>query len=81
MRWNVPVLLCQAGEEKFAVEWREDDSVWYEISSFAKPANFLSFAGYPVARLQQKMFAKQSLAAMERAVRQGSGQISVKVEA
>lgn len=70
-----------AGEEKFAVEWREDDSVWYEISSFAKPANFLSFAGYPVARLQQKMFAKQSLAAMERAVRQGSGQISVKVEA
>ncbi|KAG0568675.1 hypothetical protein KC19_6G037200 [Ceratodon purpureus] len=57
-----------AGEEKFLVEWREDDSVWYEISSFAKPANFLSFAGYPVARLQQKMFAKQSMAAMQRAV-------------
>lgn len=57
-----------AGEEKFVVEWREDDSVWYEISSFAKPANFLSFAGYPVARLQQKMFTKQSIAAMQRAV-------------
>ena len=62
------MLLHQAGEEKFVVEWREDDSVWYEISSFAKPANFLSFAGYPVARLQQKMFTKQSIAAMQRAV-------------
>lgn len=60
--------MSQAGEEKFVVEWRDDDTVWYEISSFAKPANFLSFVGYPVARLQQKMFAKQSMAAMQRAV-------------
>lgn len=57
-----------AGEEKFAVEWRDDDSVWYEVFSFSKPANFLSFVGYPVVRLQQKMFAKQSMAAMQRAV-------------
>ena len=61
-------MLHQAGEEKFLVEWREDDSVWYETTSFAKPANFLSFAGLPVVRLQQKMFAKQSMAAMQHAV-------------
>lgn len=60
--------MLQAGEEKFVVEWRDDDSVWYEISSFAKPANLLAFVGFPVVRLQQKMFAKQSMAAMQRTV-------------
>lgn len=57
-----------AGEERFGVEWRDDDSVWYEILSFSKPAHFLSVAGYPIVRFQQKMFAKHSTAAMMRAV-------------
>eukprot|EP00897_Mesotaenium_endlicherianum_P009788 jgi/Mesen1/8838/ME000053S08244 len=58
-----------AGEESFAVEWREeDDSVWYEIVSFSKPANFLSAATYPIARYLQKEFAKQSIKLVTAAV-------------
>ncbi|KAL3690664.1 hypothetical protein R1sor_004315 [Riccia sorocarpa] len=58
-----------AGEERFAVEWNEeDDSVWYEILSFSKPAHFLTVAGFPILRYQQKLFAKQSSEAMIREV-------------
>lgn len=55
----------QAGEERFAVEWNEeDDTVWYDIYSFSKPAHFLSIAGFPVVRFQQQQFAKNSSKAM-----------------
>ncbi|KAL2622961.1 hypothetical protein R1flu_003166 [Riccia fluitans] len=58
-----------AGEERFAVEWNEeDDSVWYEILSFSKPAHFLTVAGFPVLRFQQKLFAKHSSEAMIREI-------------
>lgn len=49
-----------AGEECFSVELDEDNQVWYEISSFSKPAHFLSFIGYPYVKLRQKYFAHQS---------------------
>eukprot|EP00873_Tetraselmis_striata_P005717 jgi/Tetstr1/425981/TSEL_016330.t1 len=56
-----------AGEERFAMEWRkDDDSVWYEIYTFSKPAHPLSIATYPVVRLLQKRFAWDSAAAMRR---------------
>uniref|UniRef100_A0A7S1X6Y4 DUF1990 domain-containing protein n=1 Tax=Tetraselmis chuii TaxID=63592 RepID=A0A7S1X6Y4_9CHLO len=56
-----------AGEERFAMEWRkDDDSVWYEIYTFSKPAHALSLATYPVVRLLQKKFASDSTAAMQR---------------
>eukprot|EP00250_Pteridium_aquilinum_P005492 c15577_g1_i1 orf=99-782(+) len=57
-----------AGEEMFAVEWKEDDSVWYEVLSFSKPAAFLSRAAYPYVQWRQRLFAKQSSAAMVKAV-------------
>ncbi|KAG6555827.1 hypothetical protein Mapa_002468 [Marchantia paleacea] len=57
-----------AGEERFSIEWDEDDSVWYEILSFSKPAHFLTVAGFPVLRFQQKLFAKHSTEAMIREV-------------
>jgi uncharacterized protein (UPF0548 family) len=57
-----------AGEERFGIEWREDDSVWYEILSFSKPAHFLSAVGYPVVRFKQKLFTKQSTEKMVQAV-------------
>lgn len=58
-----------AGEERFSIEWdKEDDSVWYEILSFSKPAHFLTVAGFPVLRFQQKLFAKHSTDAMIREV-------------
>lgn len=60
------------------MEWRDDDSVWYEILSFSKPAHFLSVAGYPIVRFQQKMFAKHSIAAMMRAVEAAKEQELIK---
>ncbi|XP_020699984.1 UPF0548 protein At2g17695 [Dendrobium catenatum] len=53
-----------AGEERFSVQWDENDRVWYEIFSFSKPAHILSAIGYPYVRLRQKCFARQSTEAM-----------------
>lgn len=44
----------------------EDNKVWYEIVSFSKPANFLSFIGYPYVLLKQKLFAYQSSMAVRK---------------
>ncbi|CAM6087208.1 unnamed protein product [Calypogeia fissa] len=58
-----------AGEERFAVEWnKEDDTVWYDIYSFSKPAHFLSIVGFPVVKFQQQQFAKHSSEAMVKEV-------------
>jgi len=54
----------QAGEERFSIEWDENDRVWYEIFSFSKPAHLLSVIGYPYVQLQQRFFAQQSTNAL-----------------
>ncbi|MDB5033936.1 MAG: hypothetical protein JWQ98_1177 [Chlorobi bacterium] len=57
------------GEERFMVEWdRSDDSVWYDIFSFSRPGHPLTRIGYPLLRHMQKRFARDSAAAMIRAV-------------
>ena len=58
----------KAGEEMFAVKWEEDDSVWYEVLSFSKPAKLLSRITYPYVQWRQRHFAKQSSNAMLTAV-------------
>ena len=58
----------KAGEEMFAVRWEEDDSVWYEVLSFSKPAKLLSRITYPYVQWRQRHFAKQSSNAMLTAV-------------
>jgi len=58
------------GEELFAIEWRDDDSVWYSIAAFSRPRHWLVRLGYPLARRLQKRFAVESLAVMERTVRE-----------
>ncbi|KAI5684035.1 hypothetical protein M9H77_05263 [Catharanthus roseus] len=55
-----------AGEERFSMTLDEDNKVWYEIVSFSKPANFLSFIGYPYVLLKQKLFAYQSSMAVRK---------------
>jgi uncharacterized protein (UPF0548 family) len=58
----------ESGEERFTVEWREDDdAVWYDILAFSRPNYFL--ARYPFVRRLQKRFARDSGAAMLRAVK------------
>jgi uncharacterized protein (UPF0548 family) len=61
---------AQAGEERFAVELRRDGSVWYDIFTFSRPGCLLARVSYPVARAQQRAFARQSLAAVAAAVQQ-----------
>ncbi|ESR38565.1 hypothetical protein CICLE_v10026505mg [Citrus x clementina] len=55
-----------AGEERFSLELDENNQVWYEIVSFSKPADFLSFIGYPYVQLRQKYFAHQSVTAVKK---------------
>lgn len=55
----------EQGEERFTVEWRRaDNTVWYELLAFAKPKHILARIGYPLTRLVQKRFAKDSGEAM-----------------
>jgi uncharacterized protein (UPF0548 family) len=60
------------GEERFLVEWLDDDSVWYDLRAFSKPG-WLMLLGYPLARRQQKQFGQDSKAAMVEAVTQLRG--------
>ena len=65
----------ERGEERFTVEWhRADDSVWYEVFAFARPAHPLARAGRPFVRLVQRRFAVDSFRAMTAAVGAGHTQ-------
>lgn len=55
----------EQGEERFTIEWhRQDDSVWYDILAFSQPNHPLVKLSLPLARMLQKRFARDSLAAM-----------------
>jgi uncharacterized protein (UPF0548 family) len=59
----------ERGEERFSVEYHhEDDSVWYDILAFSVPQHRLARIGYPMSRAAQHRFARDSKAAMLRAV-------------
>jgi uncharacterized protein (UPF0548 family) len=57
----------ECGEERFRIEWREDNSVWYDIYAFSRPQHPLVRLGAPLARRLQKRFVSESLAAMKSA--------------
>lgn len=58
-----------AGEERFCVEWhRADDSVCYHVLAFSRPDQLVSRLGYPLIRMLQMRFARDSHTAMARAV-------------
>jgi len=60
---------AESGEERFSVELHRDDgSVWYDLFAFSRPQQTLVQIGYPVSRAYQKRFARDSKAAMVRAV-------------
>jgi uncharacterized protein (UPF0548 family) len=52
---------AESGEERFLVEWDRADGVWYDILAFSRPR-------HPLARRTQRRFARDSAAAMRRAV-------------
>lgn len=56
----------ERGEERFLIEWdRRDDSVSYDILAFSRPRHALVRAAFPVARMLQKRFARDSLRVMK----------------
>lgn len=60
------------GEERFLVEWnRADDTVWYDILAYSRPKHPLVRAGYPLMRLMQRRFARDSKRAMLHAATTG----------
>ena len=55
----------ERGEERFTVEWHhEDNSVWYDLFAFSRPNLPLARLGYPLTRLLQTRFARDSRRAM-----------------
>jgi uncharacterized protein (UPF0548 family) len=52
---------AEIGEERFTVELhRSDGSVWYELFAFSRPRLWLAQIGYPLSRIYQKRFARDS---------------------
>ena len=58
---------AERGEERFVVEWLEDDTVWYDLRAFSKPRHVLARLVYPITRAYQRRFGRASKAAMVRA--------------
>lgn len=56
----------ERGEERFSVEMLPDGSVWYDLNSFARGGSALVRLGYPVRRVLQRRFARDSGRAMLR---------------
>lgn len=62
----------ETGEERFTIEWHdENDSVWYDILAFSRPQHALGKLGFPLARMLQKRFARESMRRMVREVLTG----------
>jgi uncharacterized protein (UPF0548 family) len=60
---------AERGEERFMIEWLEDDSVWYDIYAFSRPQKAAVKLGLTLARMLQKRFSRDSLATMSKATR------------
>jgi uncharacterized protein (UPF0548 family) len=63
---------AEAGEERFLVEWRDDNSVWYEVLAISREKHPLAKIAYPIARRLQKKFRRDSRLAMQRASEVGN---------
>jgi uncharacterized protein (UPF0548 family) len=59
----------EIGQESFVIEFHHNDgSVWYDLFAYSKPNQVLSKLGYPITRLLQKRFARDSMNAMLRSM-------------
>jgi len=64
---------AECGEERFSVEWNpEDDLVFYDILAFSRPKQWQARIANPLARMLQKRFFRDSMAAMKQAVASGA---------
>ena len=58
----------ECGEELFMVEKTADAGVRYVLKAFSKPKHWMARLGYPLARVYQKKFVRESKGAMVRFV-------------
>ncbi len=62
----------EIGEERFLVEWNRDtDEVTYQIYAVSRPGAWFTWLGYPLTRMLQKRFGRDSCRAMGRLVGEG----------
>ena len=59
---------AERGEERFLVEWLNDDSVWYDLDAVSRPRYWAAQLAYPLTRRIQRRFARRSKSAMVQAV-------------
>ena len=56
---------AERGEERFTIEWNlSDDSVWYDILAFSQANKPAAKLGYPITRMFQRRFARDSMKRM-----------------
>lgn len=60
---------AERGEERFLVEHQDDDTVWYDVRAFSRPRYWPARIAYPLTRMLQKRFGRDSKRAMLRALR------------
>jgi uncharacterized protein (UPF0548 family) len=65
----------EEGEERFAVEFHPDESVWYDLRAFSRPRQRLVRLAKPLARRLQRRFVHDSQLAMRAAVRLGEAAV------
>ena len=58
----------ECGEERFMVEWDEDDVVWYELRAMSRPRLWFTRLGYPFVRRLQRLFGRDSQQSMTAAI-------------
>ena len=58
----------EQGEERFVVEWLEDDTVWYDVLAFSRARHVLARIANPAVRELQSRFRRDSGRAMQAAV-------------
>jgi uncharacterized protein (UPF0548 family) len=56
---------AECGEERFSIEWLDDDTVWYDLKAFSRPRHWLARLFKPVARWYQRRFVRESLKKMK----------------
>ena len=60
----------EQGEERFLVERTHEGDVYYEILAYSRPRHWLARMSYPLARLAQARFRRDSVRSMQEAVTQ-----------
>ena len=66
------LLHVEEGQERFVLEFDpESESVFYLIEAISRPRHVLALIGYPISRIMQYRFRRDSMAKMKRCVAGG----------